>query len=159
MLTGLWCVLIFMFSANDADTSAEQSNAITDLCIEVFVPDYEELSADEQDSLYDDLSFYVRKSAHFSEYAVLGALVFWCLYKLKDKRMRTACALVLGSLYAVSDELHQLFSDGRSCELRDVLIDSCGVLLGALFGLVVLLIYKKKTKGISPDGENAPYGR
>ena len=45
---------------------------------------------------------------------------------------------------------------GKTPRIAD---DSCGVLLGALFGLVVLLIYKKITKGISPDGENAPYGR
>ena len=45
---------------------------------------------------------------------------------------------------------------GKTPRMAD---DSCGVLLGALFGLVVLLIYEKKTKCIFPDGENAPYGR
>ena len=143
MITGLWCLLIFMFSANDAETSSAQSSAITDVCIDVFVSDYKEMTETEQKSLYDKLTFYIRKSAHFTEYAVLGVLVFWCLYKLQDKRLRTACAAVLGSLYSATDELHQLFSDGRSCELRDMLIDTGGVLVGALFGLVVLLIYEK----------------
>ena len=135
--------MIFMFSANDAETSSKQSSRITDLCIELFVPHYDEMSISEQESLYDDLTFYIRKSAHFTEYAVLGVLVFWCLYKLKDKRLRTACAVLLGSLYSATDELHQLFSEWRSCELRDMLIDTGGVLVGALFGLLVLVLYEK----------------
>lgn len=39
-------------------------------------------------------------------------------------------AILFGMLYAVSDELHQWFVEGRSCELRDVGIDTTGVILG-----------------------------
>ena len=41
-------------------------------------------------------------------------------------------AFAIGALYAVSDEIHQIFVPGRSCELRDILIDSAGVLVGIL---------------------------
>jgi hypothetical protein len=37
---------------------------------------------------------------------------------------------LIGVLYAVSDEIHQTFVPGRAGQLRDVLIDSCGVLAG-----------------------------
>ena len=144
VLTVLWCVVIFLFSANDADTSSEQSDVITDICIDTFVPDYDSLSGAEQEDIFDTVSFMVRKTAHFTEYLILGALIFWCLHRAGDKRVRTACSAVGASLYSVTDELHQLFSDGRSCELRDVLIDSGGGLLGAFLGLLILVIYEKK---------------
>ena len=35
-----------------------------------------------------------------------------------------------GTLYAVTDEIHQYFVPGRSCEFRDICIDSAGVLCG-----------------------------
>ena len=48
---------------------------------------------------------------------------------------------------AVLDEVHQAFVPGRSCELRDVCIDSAGVLLGAAFLLLILhWIQRKKLK-------------
>ena len=52
------------------------------------------------------------------------------------------CGLIawgIGTLYAVSDEIHQVFIDGRSCELRDIAIDAGGVLLGVL---IIHLIWR-----------------
>ena len=40
-------------------------------------------------------------------------------------------AIVLVMSYAISDEVHQLFIVGRSCEVRDVLIDTSGGSIGA----------------------------
>ena len=42
------------------------------------------------------------------------------------------CAWAIGTAYAVTDEIHQLFVPGRSCELRDICIDAVGVLCGCL---------------------------
>ena len=113
IITGLWCALIFLFSSNSADTSGKQSGRIVGIVIDVFVPDYDSLSEARQEQITDTVTFIVRKTAHFTEYLVLGALVFWCLYKTKEKRLRTVLAAVLTSLYSVTDELHQLFSDGQ----------------------------------------------
>ncbi len=146
IITGLWCALIFLFSSNSADTSGKQSGRIVGIVIDVFVPDYDSFSEARQKQITDTVTFIVRKSAHFTEYLVLGALVFWCLYKTKEKRLRTALAAVLTSLYSVTDELHQLFSDGRSCELRDVLIDTCGGITGALAALLIFVLWEKRTK-------------
>ncbi len=143
--------MIFMFSANSADTSSKQSGRIVRTVIEIFIPDYDSLSDQRQEQISDTVSFVVRKSAHFAEYLVLGALVFWCLYKTEDKRLRTSLAAVLASIYSVTDEVHQLFSDGRSCELRDVLIDSCGGILGALGALLILIIWEKKKVLCKPE--------
>lgn len=67
----------------------------------------------------------LRKAAHVTEYAILGALLLRALG-------RTVPAFALGVAYAVSDEVHQSFVAGRRGALVDVLIDAVGVGLGLL---------------------------
>ena len=67
----------------------------------------------------------LRKLAHTAEYAVLGAL-------LVRATGRSGIALALGTLYAVTDELHQTFVAGRSGRPLDVAIDAVGVACGVL---------------------------
>jgi VanZ family protein len=64
-----------------------------------------------------------RKIAHAVEFAILGALLFRALG-------RTAVSVVAGSLYAVSDEVHQSFVEGRVGSPLDWAIDTVGVALG-----------------------------
>jgi VanZ family protein len=69
----------------------------------------------------------LRKLAHATEYAILGALLLRALG-------RPALAALLALAYAASDELHQHFVSGRHASPVDVAIDAAGVLLGiALF--------------------------
>jgi VanZ family protein len=65
----------------------------------------------------------LRKIAHATEYAILGAL-------LVRATGRTWLALALGVLYAISDEIHQTFVAGRHGALLDVAIDAVGVAVG-----------------------------
>jgi VanZ family protein len=67
----------------------------------------------------------LRKLAHLAEYAVLGALLYRAL-------RREPAAIALGSLYAVTDEVHQTFVSGRQGSPLDWLIDTVGVVAGAL---------------------------
>lgn len=67
----------------------------------------------------------LRKIAHVGEYAVLGALLYRAV-------RREPAAIVLGSLYAVTDEVHQLFVTGRHGSPVDWLIDTAGVVAGVL---------------------------
>jgi VanZ family protein len=69
---------------------------------------------------WDDV---LRKCAHVTEYAILGFL-------LLRATGRELPALVLGVLYAASDEFHQHFVHGRHASPVDVLIDSVGLLIG-----------------------------
>ena len=55
-------------------------------------------------------------------------------------------AWLIGTAYAVTDEFHQAFVPGRSCELRDVVIDSCGVLTGVLAALLAGWIRERRIK-------------
>ena len=65
----------------------------------------------------------LRKCAHAAEYAVLGALLFRAL-------RREPLAVLLGSAYAVTDELHQAFVNGRHGSPLDWLLDTAGVAAG-----------------------------
>ncbi len=65
----------------------------------------------------------LRKCAHAAEYAVFGFLLLRAVG-------RALPSVVLGVLYAASDELHQHFVAGRHASPYDVLIDSAGVLAG-----------------------------
>jgi len=67
----------------------------------------------------------LRKLAHATEYAILGALL------LRAVRHEVP-AFALGVAYAVSDELHQHFVSGRHAAPLDVAIDATGVAIGLL---------------------------
>ena len=72
----------------------------------------------------------LRKLAHTTEYAVLGAL-------LVRATGRSGLAFALGLLYAASDEVHQSFVEGRHGAPVDVAIDAVGVACGiAIWHLV-----------------------
>ena len=70
----------------------------------------------------------LRKGAHITEYAVLGALLYRALE-------REAPALAAGIAYAATDELHQHFVRGRHASPVDVAIDGVGVALGMVLWL------------------------
>ena len=87
--------------------------------------------------------FWIRKSAHFTEYLLLG--LFFSL-TVREKcpfsgKVFVICG-ILCACYALSDEIHQHFVPGRSCELRDMCIDAAGALLGCF--LVWIFSRRKK---------------
>ena len=81
-----------------------------------------------------------RKIAHMSEYFVLAYLFAQALknYKLSFKIIILLTSF-FSVLYAISDEFHQSFVIGRQGSLRDVLIDSAGVLI-----FIILINIKRK---------------
>jgi VanZ family protein len=72
----------------------------------------------------------LRKLAHLSEYALLGLL-------LARAVRRPAVAVALAAGYAVTDEVHQTFVEGRHGAPLDVAIDTVGALVGILAWRVV----------------------
>lgn len=75
----------------------------------------------------------LRKLAHAGEYAVLGWLSYRaCTINGTSRNRALVFGVALGVLYAISDELHQRFVPGRQGAVIDIMLDSFGVLLGAL---------------------------
>lgn len=134
----LCMILIFYFSSQTAADSSETSETfIQEILTQVF-PEFVEESPQEQKNRVETLQFFVRKTAHFSLYALLSLLLLFAFLQLFSFYKAVFSAFLCSALYAISDEIHQSFVPGRSCELRDICIDS----LGALTALcIVILIY------------------
>lgn len=138
VLTLLWMLVIFTMSGADKDESNAQSGSICRYLCETFVDGFEEMDPEEQLAMEEALSFPVRKCAHLTEYAILGVLLSLTISSYVtdsdsqkvSKWVTVTLPFIIGFLYAVSDEIHQLSVPGRSGQLRDVLIDSTGVLIG-----------------------------
>lgn len=138
---------IFGNSSMSAEVSAEESSYVMEFINRVLC------SINSDWSLND---FVVRKLAHFTEFAILGALLTITVYLYTGKRLKSLVISVpIGICIAVSDELIQTASEGRSCEIRDMLIDSSGVIIAALCViLIITLISKRKeklTEGVKID--------
>ena len=73
-----------------------------------------------------------RKLIHFAEYALLCFLWWRALVTVTSPRRAALLAFVLASAYAVTDEYHQTFVDGRHGNPLDWMIDSAGAAAAAL---------------------------
>ncbi|MBQ3707949.1 MAG: VanZ family protein [Clostridia bacterium] len=126
-----WMALIFRFSMENADESSSTSGAVIRWLLERLDKGFPALSPAEQFDRIEAWSFVVRKLAHFLIFTVLGLLAAAAFSVDLGPQEAFFAALALGIVYAAADEIHQAFVPGRACQLRDVLIDASGVLLGA----------------------------
>lgn len=126
----LWIVLIFCFSAQPVYKSNSLSKKVTKVVIETA----EKIAPKAVTKFEFDINrinHLIRKNAHFFVFLVLGILVINVLSRSGRKGVRAiAMALGICVLYAVSDEVHQLFVPGRGAQVKDVLIDSAGAIVG-----------------------------
>lgn len=135
----LWMATIFILSNQKAQDSKQLSNSfIAKTIIKIYEMKNGEISEKKKIEIKENYSFIVRKAAHFTIYLILGLLVSVVL----TERCFTLKEIVLYSIlicmaYAASDEIHQIFVSGRSCELRDVLVDTCGSTIGILLNTII----------------------
>ncbi len=137
-LTLCCMVLIYIMSAQDAQTSAMTSGGITQWLARFFYGPYTELTKE----LLQPVSILVRKTGHMAAYAVLFLLSYGTVHFYKDFPVKIKWLLAYGwaVLYAITDEIHQIFS-GRGATVVDVVIDAFGALIGTvlLFGIGTFL--------------------
>lgn len=144
LLAILLSATIFIMSSQEASESSETSGGICELLLKIFDSEFDELSQIEKSERIENLQFFVRKTAHFSAYALLCTLVLCALLSIRITFIISAItALAYSLIFSISDEIHQSFVPGRSCEIRDVIIDFCGAISGTL---LILLIYRIKGK-------------
>ena len=132
LLSLAWAVFIFCRSAQPATSSSEESGRLLTF-LQQFFPWL--------------TVFLIRKAAHLTEFFILGALVS-CTVRAAGKNIPWF-AVGAGLLVAVSDELIQLTQDGRSCEVRDILIDFAGAVIAAVIFWLIFRLYDRKKKASS----------
>lgn len=137
----LWMIVIFSFSSADANKSTGTSDKVITTMIEIKDKiTNNETPNNEKEIIVKNSSFYIRKLAHITEYLILGFLMFNLLKQYSVTNIYYAIGLSI--LYSCTDEFHQLFISGRSGSIRDILIDSIGILIGTY--LYKLLFIKNK---------------
>ena len=136
--------LIFGFSSQNATESSSVSRKVSEDIVNIT---RKKESKEEKNRIVKILEPIIRKLAHFSIYTVVGTLLMClcCTYKL-DVNKKIIISLIIGFIYACSDELHQTFVNGRSGEIRDILIDTSGVFIGILITCTIYQIYQKNKK-------------
>lgn len=137
-------VTIFLFSAQSAQDSSKLSGKIVNIVIKIVLPHYDELPYVRQQEIKEKVTLIVRKVAHFTEFALFGFFLMMHLISYKPyikvfnykMFIRAVISLIIGVLYAFSDEIHQMFVADRYSSIYDVMIDSSGV----LFGIAILIL-------------------
>ncbi len=141
-----WMILVFYLSNQIRTNSAELSGFFTKIILKIC--NTSDVKTPEQILLIENV---IRKTAHFLIYTLGGMLIFLFinLYKIRLNN-KVLISWIIGTVYAMTDEIHQLFVLGRSGEIRDVCIDS----LGVITGIIILLLTIKVIDNIRNRKEN-----
>ena len=137
ILTGLMIAFIWGNSCLSREESGAQSGSLTAFLIGILDPN--------GCIPVEKFHHFVRKMAHFTEFALLGGLMgglFWRIGRLTGQQLRSLPVLLV-LLVAVTDEYIQYFT-GRGSMVTDVVLDFAGALFG--LGLVALVSILRKRK-------------
>ena len=145
ILVVFWMGVIFKFSSANGEKSTGTSRSSLEKIITLFNKNIDKQKLSEIVIKYDVV---LRKFTHFSGYLVGGVLLYFMYfylnklvnYKLKKIKMYS---VITGSIYAMTDELHQHFVSGRSGEIKDVLLDTSGVIIGVVIVWAVITVIQK----------------
>ena len=144
--------IIFIFSSQDGEQSNTTSRGFMKQVVNI-LPFTKYLDEIEKARIIEDSQTVIRKIAHFSIYTVLGINVmgFFKTFEWNTKK-QVIFTLSLCIIYAISDEIHQFFSDGRAPLIKDVFIDG----FGSLFGTIIVLGMINLTKKYKKVRKNTP---
>jgi len=146
-LVVLLMATIFFLSAQTANESTKLSDqTIRDVAV-IVVPKFSKMPLEKQQNYVLVLRHTARKTAHVLLYTLLGILCMSAMFQLSTKiMMKILIATMISTVYAATDELHQLFVNGRSPQISDILIDFCGVLVGIMLVLLAHWIWVRKKR-------------
>ena len=164
----IWMITIFLFSNQDGMESENTSDIITNRLVNETIENNIEIEENVDNTNNENINnsvnvakynyefemykgevrLVVRKSAHFIIYLVGGILLFNFFRTYNISLRNQIIYAILGIiLYASSDEFHQLYVNGRTARVEDVLLDTLGAIVGILLNLICLkIVYKIKNK-------------
>lgn len=128
-----WIAVLFYFSGQDGVDSSELSLRVARRLVQWFP--WIGMSAETFNPI-------LRKLAHVGIFAIEGFLMGLCLMNAMRARRGAGLTLLLCAIMAAANEYHQTFSMGRTCQVRDVLIDSGGALLGIAAAAILLALVR-----------------
>ena len=148
----IWAYVIWFFSDTPADVSTEESISVTEILLGL-ISRFVTIDPSKKALIVISLEPHIRKIAHMTEFGILFLLLMIPAGLFLEKLFaRISLAGLIAFLYACSDEIHQLFVEGRAGRVSDVLIDMMGVVISALLYLIIAIpicLKKQKTTGNS----------
>lgn len=146
ILLVLTFISIFNFSNQDGQASSGLSKKVARKIVDVF-PYTKNLSEKTKNKIVEKTQPIIRKGAHLSIYTLVGIFImsFISTYKIHLK-YKFLISILVGLVYASSDEIHQSFIPGRTASIIDVGIDTAGVFLGIILVLIIISVYKALTE-------------
>lgn len=140
-------IIIFLFSNQSAMDSSALSAYLSKILFGAISPEVDPESLD-----FNFLHTFLRKLAHFTLFSTLGFFLASAAINQKNQKLfkKFVITSLIGLIYCISDEIHQLFIPERSGEISDVLIDFSGIICGTFVSWscykVICLISKKNKK-------------
>ena len=135
-------ILIFYFSSQNGEESSGLSKGLIYNILKFFTNNTEKL-----EEIIIVIEPVIRKLAHFSVFTLVG---IWTMSLTEtfeiQKNNKISISILVGFLYACSDEIHQKFVSERSASPIDVLIDTSGVIFGIILVILIIKLLKKKNK-------------
>ena len=138
-----WMGVIFNFSSDNGSTSSHKSERFLIKIVEIVKR--EKLSAVDKERIINKYGHLIRKAAHMFSYFILSILAYLLLHQIYGlKPITIIYTLIFCFIYAITDEIHQLFIPERAGSIIDVLIDTCGSLIFLIIPTIILLTHKNK---------------
>lgn len=142
----LWMIIVFSFSSEIGEKSSGTSGKVTKKIVSVLKVT-EGCSKKDEEIVIHNIEHIVRKIAHYSIYAVGGFLIYCEMNTFKiSTGFKMLITQLIGSIYACTDEMHQLLVPGRSGEIRDVIIDSFGIFAGMIAAIIIIILIRNFIK-------------
>lgn len=149
----LWMMFIFSMSHLDS----VKSWYLTGKTLTVVQQDSSEIKdLDYQEEMTyfnnkEDKMLFVRKLAHVVEYFILVMLLMNALWIKGELIAVMIKSSIFSFIFAVLDEIHQLYVPGRTGSIGDVMIDSFGILIGIICVGSLIIISNSYVKGVRHD--------
>ena len=137
-------MVIFCFSAQNAEDSARTSGRFLKVVLGMF-PGFHNMTVTKQNEVIASFMTAARKCAHFCIYGFFGFWLYFLARQYKPK-FSVIIAVAAAFIYSVTDELHQALVSGRSCQFRDMCIDTVGAFAGVIVALLVRALWQKLRK-------------
>ena len=160
----VWMITVFIFSSQDGTQSLNTTGAFIQV-IDSTLNNVESNNTNKTDTVNtqdnnnkkynysQELQTFVRKNAHYFLYTVGGIILSVFFYAfLKNNKKIYIFAILTGMLYAMSDEIHQRFVEGRTSRITDVGIDTLGIITGTILFMIFVNILIKSRKKKSENG-------
>ncbi len=161
-----WCATIFRLSSMNSNSSNGASTGIVEKAISKVLDATNEAGI--TDSHPDDekltkaaelINAPLRKVIHATVYFVLALLLLAIsrvIFGSKKYLLSCAITILLSFIFAMTDEYHQTFVDGRTGQMMDVIIDTAGACIGILLFSSYYLMWWAGNKAEKPKQSNTP---